>query len=180
MQLDLISLWTLSRSWWSPGRDAVFFWEFKEAQETAVLLSSSRSLTSLGPRKKADEDHSDRSGRVTFIHVGSAHSKTEFQEFPSWHQWKQIQPRTMRVWVRSLATLSGLGIWRCHEPHVVGHRHSSYLALLWLWRKPAAVAPVRSLVWEPPYAADVALKRQKDKKKKKLGPPSWCSRNESD
>ena len=40
------------------------------------------------------------------------------------------------------------------------------LALLWLWCRPAAVAPIRPLAWEPPYAAGVALKRQKTKKKK--------------
>ena len=43
----------------------------------------------------------------------------------------------------------------------VGHRHSSNLALLWLWHKPAATAPIRPLAWEPPYAAGVALKGQK-------------------
>ena len=37
-------------------------------------------------------------------------------------------------------------------------------ALLWLWRRPAALAPIRPLAWEPPYASGVALKRQKDKK----------------
>ena len=44
------------------------------------------------------------------------------------------------------------------------------LALLWLWHKPAAVAPIRPLAWEPPYAAGAAqetAKRQKKKKKKK-------------
>ena len=37
--------------------------------------------------------------------------------------------------------------------------------LLQLWRRPAATAPIRPLGWEPPYAADVALKRQKTKKR---------------
>ena len=35
------------------------------------------------------------------------------------------------------------------------------LALLWLWCRPAAVALIRPLAWEPPYTAGVALKRQK-------------------
>ena len=39
--------------------------------------------------------------------------------------------------------------------------------LLWLWCRPAAVALIRPLAWEPPYAMRVALKRQKTKKKKK-------------
>ena len=45
------------------------------------------------------------------------------------------------------------------------------LAWLWLWLwlrlQPAAVAPVRPLAWETPYATGSALKRQKKKKKKK-------------
>jgi len=44
----------------------------------------------------------------------------------------------------------------------VGHRYGSDLALLWLWHRPAATAPIRPLAWEPPYAAGVAPKRQKD------------------
>ena len=35
------------------------------------------------------------------------------------------------------------------------------LTLLWPWHRPAAVAPIRSLAWEPPYAVCEALKRQK-------------------
>ena len=41
------------------------------------------------------------------------------------------------------------------------------LALLWLWRRPAATAPIVPLPWEPPYAVHAALKGQKGKKKKK-------------
>ena len=41
--------------------------------------------------------------------------------------------------------------WHCHE----------------LWRRSAAVAPIRALVWEPPYAVRAALKRQKDPPPKK-------------
>ena len=49
----------------------------------------------------------------------------------------------------------------------VGGRHGSDPALLGLWRRLAATALIRSLAWEPPYATDAALKRQKGKKKKK-------------
>ena len=47
----------------------------------------------------------------------------------------------------------------------VGRRCCSDLAWmwLWLWRRLVAAAPIRPLVWEPPYAAGVALKRQKEK-----------------
>ena len=48
----------------------------------------------------------------------------------------------------------------------VGRRRSSDLALLWLWRRPAATAPIRPLAWEPPYATGMALKRTKDKKER--------------
>ena len=40
----------------------------------------------------------------------------------------------------------------------VGHTHGLALALLWLWCRPAAVAPIHPLAWELPYAAAAALK----------------------
>ena len=42
------------------------------------------------------------------------------------------------------------------------------LALMWLWRRPAAIALIQPLTWDPPYAAGAALKRQKKKKKIRL------------
>ena len=39
-------------------------------------------------------------------------------------------------------------------------------ALLWLWCRLAATAPIHPLAWEPPCAEGVVLKRQKDKKLK--------------
>ena len=47
----------------------------------------------------------------------------------------------------------------------VGRRCGSDLALLWLWCRPAAVAPIRPLAWEPPNAKGSALNRQKTKNK---------------
>ena len=44
----------------------------------------------------------------------------------------------------------------------VGHRGGSDPVLLWLWCKPAAVASIGPLAWEPPYAA---LKKKKRKEK---------------
>ena len=52
----------------------------------------------------------------------------------------------------------------------VGHRRGSDPALLWLWRRPVATAPIQPLAWEPPYAAGAAqeiAKRQKKPKKNK-------------
>ena len=45
----------------------------------------------------------------------------------------------------------------------VGCRCGSDLALLRLWHRPAAAAPVKPLAWEPPYAMGMALKGQKKK-----------------
>ena len=59
-----------------------------------------------------------------------------------------------------------------------GCRCGLNLAWLWLWRRSVATAPIQRLAWEPLYAAGVAIKRQK--KKKKLGFSeflSWLSGN---
>ena len=55
----------------------------------------------------------------------------------------------MRFQVRSMALLSGLRIWCCHE----------------LWCRLAATALIQPLAWDLPYATDTALKWQKKKKK---------------
>ena len=47
----------------------------------------------------------------------------------------------------------------------VGHRCSSDPALLWLWSRLGATAPIGPLAWEPPCAMGAALKRPKKKKK---------------
>ena len=40
-------------------------------------------------------------------------------------------------------------------------RCGSDLLLLWMWCSLAAIALIRPLAWVPPYAMDVALRRQK-------------------
>ena len=42
-----------------------------------------------------------------------------------------------------------------------GRRCGSDLVLLWLWCKLAAVAPIRPLAWDLPYAMGAALKKKK-------------------
>ena len=49
----------------------------------------------------------------------------------------------------------------------VGRRHGSDPALLWLWHRLAATAPIRPLAREPPYAAGAAPEMAKRQKKKK-------------
>ena len=41
----------------------------------------------------------------------------------------------------------------------VGCRRGSDPALLCLWRRPGATAPIRPLAWEPPYAAGAAQEK---------------------
>ena len=72
----------------------------------------------------------------------------------------------MRLWVRPLASLSGLRI--CAVGCGVGYRCGSDPELLWLWCRPAAVTPIGHLAWEPPYATGAALKKTKKKKRDHL------------
>ena len=48
----------------------------------------------------------------------------------------------------------------------VGHRHGLDPELLWLWRRPAATAPIRPLAWEPPYAGGSGPRKGKKAKNK--------------
>ena len=59
----------------------------------------------------------------------------------------------------------------------VGLRHSSDPMLLWLWRRLVAIAPIRPLAGEPPYASDAALEKAKKKKYDHQGYhfPSSCA-----
>ena len=49
----------------------------------------------------------------------------------------------------------------------VGCRNSSDPMLLWLWHRPAAVAPIGPLAWESPYATGVAPKSKNKQTNKK-------------
>ena len=55
-------------------------------------------------------------------------------------------------WLRIIATSCG-----------VGCRRGLDLALLGLWCRPEATAPIRPLAWEPRYAAGAALEKAKIK-----------------
>ena len=62
----------------------------------------------------------------------------------------------MRLWVQSLASLSGLRIRCC----------SSDPTLLWLWCRLVAIALIRPLPWDPPCASGAAQKDERQKEKK--------------
>ena len=55
------------------------------------------------------------------------------------------------TWVKDPALLVSCGVDR---------RRGLDLALLWLWRRPVATAPIRPLAWEPPYVSGSALKKK--------------------
>ena len=59
-------------------------------------------------------------------------------------------------WVNDLALPVSCG---------VGCRRGSEPALLWLWHRPVAIAPIGPLAWEPPYAMGVAQEMAKRQKK---------------
>ena len=63
----------------------------------------------------------------------------------------------MRLWVQSLASLSGLRIWRgCELGCRLQIQLGSCVAVAVVYV--GAVARIRPLAWEPPYAVGVALK----------------------
>ena len=70
-------------------------------------------------------------------------------------QPKRIRLGTMRLWVRSLTSLSGLRIHHCCELWV-GHRRGSDPALLWLCCGPTAIPSTRLIAWETSYDVGAA------------------------
>ena len=75
-------------------------------------------------------------------------------------QWKRIRLGPMRLQVQSLASLSGLRIRHCHELWC-GWQMRLRSGIAMAVGRPAAVAPIRPLAWEPLYAAGAAPKRKK-------------------
>ena len=82
-------------------------------------------------------------------------------------QWKQNWRAFIRTQVQSLALCSGLRIGIAMSCGV-GHRHGSDLTLMWLWRRPAAAAPVQPLAREPPYGHKKTKKKKEKKKRKRI------------
>lgn len=74
----------------------------------------------------------------------------------------------MRMQVRYLTSLSGLRSGDAVSCTGVGRRCCSDPMLLWLWYRLAAAALIRPLAWKLPYAAGVALKKEKKSETKKI------------
>ena len=83
-------------------------------------------------------------------------------EVPIMAQQKRIRLIFIRSQFGSLASLSGLRMWRYHE--LWCRRCSLDLAL----HGPAATAPIRPITWEFPCAVDAGLGKKKKKKEKKI------------
>ena len=85
-------------------------------------------------------------------------------------------------WIKNLTSIhedvsSIPGLAKCVKGSVVamscgvGHRGSLNPVLLGLWYRPAAMALIHPLAWEPPYVMGRALKKKK--KKKGIHPESF-------
>ena len=86
-------------------------------------------------------------------------NKKKKLEFPLWLSRLRTWLVSMRMWSRSLASLSGLRIWNCHELQCRSQRQlGSGVAVAVVWS--SAEAWIRPLAWELPYAGGVALKRK--------------------
>ena len=64
----------------------------------------------------------------------------------------------MRMWVGSLAPLSGLRIQQCSKLSCTLRWLGSPWVLLWLWCRPATAAQIQSLAWELPYVMGTIIK----------------------
>ena len=78
------------------------------------------------------------------------------------------QPRQQGIWAASVTYTTVHGNARSWpiQWSSPGIEPTSSLVPMWLWCRPAAAAPVWPLTWELPYAACVALKDRKKKKKR--------------
>ena len=90
----------------------------------------------------------------------------EMEEFSLWLSGLRTQCSVWRTWVQSLVTLSGYGsgicrkLWRGSQMQL---RSGVALAV----GRPAAVALIRPLDWELPYATGVAVKEKRQREKER-------------
>ena len=103
------------------------------------------------------------------LFLGNTHKylKKPHMEFPSWRSGWQVPLGTMRLWVRSLALLSGLTIRRCRELCCrLQKRLGSHIAVALAW------AGSCSSGWTPGLGTSICHRSgprnvKKDQKKKK-------------
>ena len=66
-----------------------------------------------------------------------------------------------------VGSIPGLAQWVKETGVAVSYGVGSDPELLWLWCRLEAVAPIRPLTWESPYAVDTALKKKKEREREK-------------
>ena len=81
---------------------------------------------------------------------------------PNVAKQKRIQPISMRMWVHPWPCSVGQG-FSVALICGIGCRCSLDLALLWLWCRLEAIAPIWPLAWELPYATGTTLKSKAKK-----------------
>ena len=80
-------------------------------------------------------------------------------EFPLWLSGLNTRHSVHEDVCSTLALLSGLRIWRCHDLQV-GDRYGLDPVSPWLWRMSAVAPLIRPLARELPYAVGAAIKRK--------------------
>ena len=80
-----------------------------------------------------------------------------------WLSGLRTQPVSMRLWVRSLASLSGSRIWYCHDLWCRSQMQQLRSCVAVAVQRLAAADLIGPQAWELPYATSVALKKAKKK-----------------
>ena len=115
-------------------------------------------------KTKGKEDVGGKNANVKRNIFGILKKKKAARGFLLWLSRLQTWLLSVKMWVRSLASLSGLRIW-CGQC-------GSDLVWLWLWHRLAAGTWILPLAWELLFIAGVAAKKTKPNQKHKKQPGS--------
>ena len=114
------------------------------------MMGWNRAASREGDGASFEDTHTWNSSQEDF-HRSSRCGASEINPTRNQEGWFDPCPRP-GCWGSGIAVSCGVSC-RC----------SSDPALLWLWCRPAATAPIQPLAWELPHASGAALKRKKKK-----------------